>query len=144
MHATAQEGRARDAEAFGLETVMWLFERRSAKSGGHGPTEKDACSFCRKTTDRVQHMIAGPGVMICDECVDLCNDVIAEESKAKAAARGSMARLPDLRCGLCHLPVNLDTGSVFVPDRGALCSACVGALRSVLDAGGEHTGAPEE
>jgi ClpX C4-type zinc finger protein len=129
---------------FGLETVMRLFERRSAKSGAHGPAEKAACSFCSKTKDHVRHMIAGRGVMICDECVDLCNDVIAEELKVEAAATGSVARLPALRCGLCHLAVNLDTGSVLLPDRGTLCSACVGALRSVLDASGEHTDVPEE
>jgi ATP-dependent protease Clp ATPase subunit len=37
------------------------------------------CSFCGKAQDQVVKLIAGPGVYICDECVDLCNDIITEE-----------------------------------------------------------------
>src|SRR6202795_4888919 len=38
------------------------------------------CSFCGKSQDEVRKLIAGPTVYICDECIDLCNDIIAEES----------------------------------------------------------------
>lgn len=37
------------------------------------------CSFCGKTQRHVKKLIAGPGVYICDECIDLCNEIIAEE-----------------------------------------------------------------
>lgn len=37
------------------------------------------CSFCGKSQKEVKKLIAGPGVYICDECIDLCNDIIAEE-----------------------------------------------------------------
>ena len=37
------------------------------------------CSFCGKSQDEVRKLIAGPSVFICDECVDLCNDIIREE-----------------------------------------------------------------
>ncbi len=37
------------------------------------------CSFCGKSQDEVRKLIAGPTVYICDECIDLCNDIIAEE-----------------------------------------------------------------
>ncbi|KKZ11566.1 MAG: ATP-dependent protease [Candidatus Synechococcus spongiarum SP3] len=37
------------------------------------------CSFCRKPQERVRRLIAGPGVYICDECVDLCNDILDDE-----------------------------------------------------------------
>ncbi|MCO6431547.1 MAG: ATP-dependent Clp protease ATP-binding subunit ClpX [Deltaproteobacteria bacterium] len=37
------------------------------------------CSFCGKTQDEVRKLVAGPGVYICDECVDLCNDILTEE-----------------------------------------------------------------
>lgn len=43
---------------------------------------KDAplrCSFCGKTQDEVKKIIAGPTVYICDECIDLCNDIMEEE-----------------------------------------------------------------
>ena len=41
------------------------------------------CSFCGKTADQVERLIAGPNVYICNECVDLCKDMIDEESKTK-------------------------------------------------------------
>jgi ClpX C4-type zinc finger len=37
------------------------------------------CSFCSKDKDSVANLVAGPGVYICDECVNLCNRIIAEE-----------------------------------------------------------------
>ncbi|HHP51374.1 MAG TPA: ATP-dependent Clp protease ATP-binding subunit ClpX [Moorella mulderi] len=37
------------------------------------------CSFCGKTQDQVKKLVAGPGVYICDECIALCNEIIAEE-----------------------------------------------------------------
>ena len=37
------------------------------------------CSFCNRSQDDVRKLIAGPSVYICDECIDLCNDIIAEE-----------------------------------------------------------------
>ncbi|WKZ57260.1 MAG: ATP-dependent Clp protease ATP-binding subunit ClpX [Bdellovibrionota bacterium] len=37
------------------------------------------CSFCGKVQDEVRKLVAGPGVYICDECVDLCNDILTEE-----------------------------------------------------------------
>ena len=37
------------------------------------------CSFCGKSQDQVKKLIAGPGVYICDECVDLCNEILDEE-----------------------------------------------------------------
>src|SRR3989304_10211065 len=37
------------------------------------------CSFCSKGQDEVKKLVAGPMVYICDECIELCNDIIAEE-----------------------------------------------------------------
>lgn len=37
------------------------------------------CSFCGKSQDQVRKLVAGPGVYICDECIELCNDIIEEE-----------------------------------------------------------------
>lgn len=47
------------------------------------------CSFCGKSQHEVKKLIAGPSVYICDECVDLCNDIIREEIKDLIPARGS-------------------------------------------------------
>ena len=44
------------------------------------------CSFCNKTQDQVRKLIAGPaGVYICDECVDICADIIEEELEEESA-----------------------------------------------------------
>jgi ATP-dependent Clp protease ATP-binding subunit ClpX len=48
-----------------------------AKFGESGDLVK--CSFCGKSQKQVKKLIAGPGVYICDECIDLCNDIIEEE-----------------------------------------------------------------
>lgn len=37
------------------------------------------CSFCGKQQEQVKKLIAGPGVYICDECIELCNEIIEEE-----------------------------------------------------------------
>lgn len=51
------------------------------------------CSFCGKSQHEVRKLIAGPSVFICDECVDLCNDIIREEIQ-EAAPEGSDEKLP--------------------------------------------------
>ena len=48
------------------------------------PAKLLLCSFCGKSQHEVTKLIAGPGVFICDECVDLCNDIIREETTTKA------------------------------------------------------------
>ena len=47
------------------------------------------CSFCGKGQDQVRKLIAGPGVFICDQCVELCNQVIRDEDQPSAP--GSVA-----------------------------------------------------
>ncbi len=47
------------------------------------------CSFCGKSQHEVRKLIAGPSVFICDECVELCNDIIREELEEKSAAARS-------------------------------------------------------
>ena len=51
------------------------------------------CSFCGKSQHEVRKLIAGPSVFICDECVDLCNDIISEEIQDDASGSGG-DRLP--------------------------------------------------
>jgi len=51
------------------------------------------CSFCGKSQHEVRKLIAGPSVFVCDECVELCNDIIREEVEDKAAGHGD-SKLP--------------------------------------------------
>ncbi len=52
------------------------------------------CSFCGKSQHEVRKLIAGPSVFICDECVDLCNDIIREETQGEQAAKAGGGELP--------------------------------------------------
>jgi ATP-dependent Clp protease ATP-binding subunit ClpX len=60
------------------------------RQGRSGDTSKILyCSFCGKSQHEVRKLIAGPSVFICDECVELCNDIIREELEEKASAARS-------------------------------------------------------
>jgi ATP-dependent Clp protease ATP-binding subunit ClpX len=52
------------------------------------------CSFCGKSQHEVRKLIAGPSVFICDECVDLCNDIIREEIQESTVSEGGSEKLP--------------------------------------------------
>src|SRR5512132_1632561 len=52
------------------------------------------CSFCGKSQHEVRKLIAGPSVFICDECIELCNDIIREEGTGGETARADRSKLP--------------------------------------------------
>ena len=52
------------------------------------------CSFCGKSQHEVKKLIAGPSVFICDECVDLCNDIIREEAQTVDGEKSTDKKLP--------------------------------------------------
>ena len=52
------------------------------------------CSFCGKSQHEVRKLIAGPSVFVCDECVELCNDIIREEMQEKTASGGEKLPKP--------------------------------------------------
>ena len=56
------------------------------------------CSFCGKSQHEVRKLIAGPTVFICDECVELCMDIIREEAKAGVAKSGEGVPTPAKIC----------------------------------------------
>jgi ClpX C4-type zinc finger/Clp amino terminal domain, pathogenicity island component len=58
----------------GLDCYVGPGKQRRRKRGKADP----ACSFCGKSQKQVKKLIAGPGVHICDECIDLCNEIVAE------------------------------------------------------------------
>ena len=45
-----------------------------------GSSHEARCSFCGKHQDQVRKLVAGPGVFICDQCIALCNEVLAEDA----------------------------------------------------------------
>ncbi|KPK21899.1 MAG: ATP-dependent Clp protease ATP-binding subunit ClpX [Dehalococcoidia bacterium SM23_28_1] len=60
-----------------------------------GPTRRHTCSFCGKSEDQVRHLIDGPSsVYICDECVQLCQQILQEEMIQRPSARVALQRMP--------------------------------------------------
>ncbi len=112
---------------------MWPFGKRTEGETAQSEPELE-CSFCGKRQDEVARIIAGPKVYICDECVDLCNDIIAQD--ASSADERPVPQRPivpsGLHCALCRFPVEVGA-FVAVPDRGALCPACLDAIRAASD-----------
>ncbi|MBA2690188.1 MAG: ATP-dependent Clp protease ATP-binding subunit ClpX, partial [Burkholderiales bacterium] len=52
------------------------------------------CSFCGKSQHEVRKLIAGPSVFICDECIELCNDIIREEIQGETTGKLARTDLP--------------------------------------------------
>ncbi len=66
-----------------------------SKTGKSSNGEKTLyCSFCGKSQHEVKKLIAGPSVFVCDECVDLCNDIIREDTHEKPQETGSKLPTP--------------------------------------------------
>ena len=70
----------------------------SGKSGGGEGKNTLYCSFCGKSQHEVRKLIAGPTVFICDECVELCMDIIREESKSSLVKAGEGVPSPHQIC----------------------------------------------
>ena len=73
-----------------------MSNERQGKDGKGGGDRLLYCSFCGKSQHEVRKLIAGPSVFICDECVDLCNDIIREEVQ-ETSAGGKGSKLPTPR-----------------------------------------------
>ena len=69
-------------------------KRRDVARASDG-NEQLLCSFCGKSQRQVKKLIAGPGVYICDECIDLCNEIIDEELTAPDLARPRQSPAPE-------------------------------------------------
>src|ERR1700693_4136536 len=62
---------------------------RNVGGGSKDSNQSLCCSFCGKSQREVKKLIAGPTVYICDECIGLCNDIIAEEVERDEQLKGS-------------------------------------------------------
>jgi ATP-dependent Clp protease ATP-binding subunit ClpX len=66
-------------------------------AGSKGPKVPYRCSFCGKSQEQVRKLIAGQGVYICDECINLCQEIIEEELLEQPKVRPQAAKLPNPR-----------------------------------------------
>ena len=122
---------------------MWSLWKKSP-GGDKAGKRILRCSFCRKTEEHVKKLLAGPTVYICNECVDLCQDILSEDwgkqigadasthgqDRAKEESASSLA-IGGPVCSLCHLPA-LSTEFLLVSHRGPLCFACRDAILAAI------------
>lgn len=102
MEITHSESLELIAKAFGYDNWNILSAKidttqppSDATAGSQGPAPKQVlyCSFCGKSQHDVTKLIAGPAVFICDECVDICSDIIDEKLLRLAEGDTESARL---------------------------------------------------
>lgn len=108
---------------------MFGFRRRREKPPAPPKGKEYRCSFCNKSQREVLKLIAGPNVYICDECVDICNQIVAEPRK-DAPTEGPMLTA---WCALCRRPIDAEP-ALLVEKRGVLCPQCVADIEASLDA----------
>jgi hypothetical protein len=105
------------------------------------------CSFCNKSQRDVWKLVAGPAVRICNECVEICVDVLDRDvilepgSKAGPdsvpAVTAPRSTLAPLSCALCHTRTPAENAILF-PDRGWICSSCMVVIELYLDSRGSE------
>ena len=60
------------------------------------------CSFCGKGQDQVRKLVAGPGVFICDQCIDLCQEVLEDDNRSAGTDTAERCNRPGIRQRLCR------------------------------------------
>jgi ATP-dependent protease Clp ATPase subunit len=97
------------------------------------------CSFCNKSSRDVRTIVAGPVSKICDECISICADIVAERIEDYPAARNTPSTSnATFRCSLCWQVRPAQEGT-RIPQRGALCKECQSAVSQALEAQANDT-----
>lgn len=95
------------------------------------------CSFCAKKQHAVRKLAAGPNVLICDECVAVCVDIISDDGAwvdtAVPAASETQRVTGGVRCGLCGMLIPAED-ALLIEHRGPLCPGCVSAIEATIAA----------
>ncbi|ODS55431.1 MAG: hypothetical protein ABS36_09700 [Acidobacteria bacterium SCN 69-37] len=95
------------------------------------------CSFCNKAQAEVRKLIAGPSAFICDECVNVCVEMMSGDHDAApravigTAERASDSSIAIVTCRLCGLPVPRPEALV-VEGRGCVCADCCDEVEASL------------
>ena len=114
---------------------MSLFGRRG-KTPAAPALELLRCSFCNQSQRDVKKLVAGPNVQICDECIDICNEIVRENTILDPGDPNRAALpvdppddRPSRNCLLCG-KLTASLHQMDVPERGMVCVACASAVRS--------------
>ena len=100
------------------------------------------CSFCNKSQDDVRKLVAGVSAHICDECVEVCSEIMRDDGRFVAPPQvedGAYAKDapqvgltgPAVRCALCRMPTPVEDG-LLIPNRGVLCPGCIGEIEATV------------
>ena len=120
-------GLSEDFAARGAAILAEVDALLAARSPGAEQPQEEAgvwrCSFCGKTQDEVRKLIASPTVRICNECIDLCNDIIAEEADDTNDA-DDVTGDRELRCSFCGKH-EAEVGKLFSGPTVYICKECI-------------------
>lgn len=114
---------------------MRLFRSKEQPFDGSSQrSDSPHCSFCGKEQNEVKKLIPGPSVFICNECVDICNEIIANDAYHQTVAEhpGPFVSAEEGAevsrwCSLCHMPA---TGFLDLPEKGQICADCMAVIRA--------------
>ena len=101
------------------------------------------CSFCGKRAREVRAMVDGPNVRICDECVDLCHDMVQpgpNDPLAPPRKRKTASANTALHCSFCGKPEDA-VSKLMAGIETFICDECIGKARADLEARGDLGGA---
>jgi ATP-dependent protease Clp ATPase subunit len=101
------------------------------------------CSFCGKRAREVRAMVDGPNVRICNECVDLCHDMVQpgpNDPPAPPRKRKTASANTALNCSFCGKPEDA-VSKLMAGIETFICDECIGKARSDLEARGKLGGA---
>ena len=105
-----------------------------------GPPPDLRCSFCDKSETQARKLIAGPHVFICDECIQVCWAILADDNRFQPSddvepplplPEGTPAGSPAVRCALCGMLVP-PSDVIPVRERGVLCLGCAGEVEAAI------------
>jgi hypothetical protein len=124
----------------------WLKGKRDSSDAREpdAPARDLRCSFCQKHQSDVRKLIAGPAVFICDECVEVCVDIMADDARfqdpagdaagREASSNVSRSRTRMVGCTICGKPGSFKN-MLPIDDRAVLCGACADAVEDALARG---------
>ena len=78
------------------------------------------CSFCGKSQHEVKKLIAGPSVFVCDECIELCNEIIRDELPVSSDGKDGKPDLPTPS----EIKANFDFPGIGIWDRAPVVAFC--------------------
>jgi hypothetical protein len=98
-------------------------------------TKPAVCSFCGKNQSEVCKLVAGPAVYICDECIELCKNILAEELADGEQSKSKSARADAKKNGLCGICMEERESDelIFLPHAAYMCAGCLEDIQAVRD-----------